>query len=86
MPRVNPNLPSTVLLGEWPAIAAVLTSTGQPWPEDAVMVDLRWWDACAAAGGEPRPGRGTLQKRWNFTERGVRNVTADPSRWQRAQP
>jgi len=86
MSRINPNLPCTFLFGEWPAIAAALTATGQPWPEDAVLVDLRWWDLSAEAGGAPRPGRINLQKRWGWTERAIRTITADPDRWQRTAP
>jgi hypothetical protein len=48
----------------WPVIAAGLA---KPWPEEAVWFDLRWWEGQRRTGGERRPGRPALMKRWGWT-------------------
>lgn len=45
----------------WPQLAAQLA---HPWPEEAAVVDLRWW----AAGTVPRPPYRELAARWGWTE------------------
>ncbi len=55
----------------WEATAAALQASGQPWPEEAVLMDLRWWADQEAHGGAKRPGRPTLCARWNWKE-GIR--------------
>lgn len=68
----------------WEEVAAALTASGQPWPEGAVLMDLRWWDdrERRSGGRKPRPGRPTLQKRWNLTERPARRLMADVDGWR----
>jgi hypothetical protein len=48
----------------WPAIADALIAAGAPWPEDAILADLRWWQDQERMGRAVRPGRPTLEKRW----------------------
>ncbi len=48
----------------WPAIADALIASGAPWPEDAILADLRWWQDQERMGRAVRPGRPTLEKRW----------------------
>jgi hypothetical protein len=48
----------------WPAIADALIASGAPWPEDAILADLRWWQDQERMGRTVRPGRPTLEKRW----------------------
>ena len=68
----------------WEQVAAALTATGQPWPEAAVLMDLRWWDdrERMSGGRKPRPGRAVLQARWNLTERPTRRLMADVGAWR----
>ena len=68
----------------WEQVAAALTATGQPWPEAAVLMDLRWWDdrERMSGGRKPRPGRAVLQARWNLTERPTRRLMADVEAWR----
>lgn len=68
----------------WEAVAAALTASGQPWPEEAILMDLRWWDDRErwSGGRKPRPGRAALQARWNATERPARRLMADVEAWR----
>lgn len=45
----------------WPQLAAQLS---KPWPEEAAVIDLRWW----ASGVLPRPPYRELAARWGWTE------------------
>ena len=66
----------------WPSIADTLTATGAPWPEPAVLMDLRWWDDHSRMNKrDMRPGRPTLCRRWGWTERAARAVMADRDGW-----
>lgn len=50
----------------WPGIAEALTASGAPWPEEAILADLRWWDDQVFVERELKvPGRRALAKRWN---------------------
>jgi len=68
----------------WEEVAAALTASGQPWPEGAVRMDLRWWDdrERRSDGRKKRPGRPTLEKRWNLTERPARRLMSDVDGWR----
>jgi hypothetical protein len=61
----------------WRDVAALLTSTGAPWPESAVVFDLRWHVDQSLA----LPGRPALVQRWHWTDRQVRALLADTARW-----
>jgi len=66
----------------WPAIADSLTASGAPWPEAAVLMDLRWWDDHSRMNRrDMRPGRPTLCRRWCWTERAARAIMADRDGW-----
>ena len=65
----------------WPTIAAALT---QPWPLEAVYMDLRWWEDQEAMERAKRPGRAALCERWGLTERRGRNAMRDGSKWERS--
>lgn len=61
----------------WPAIVESLTGSGDPWPEEAMLADLRWWEDQIAVGREQRiPGRRALAARWNVNpnSRAVRSL------------
>lgn len=62
----------------WPEIAEALPT---PWPESAVLMDLRWWAGQAAVGGRGRPGRPTLRRRWGWSDRQVRNILRSEELW-----
>ena len=70
----------------WPSIADALP---RPWPREAVLMDLRWWDGqerinCATGGrsGGRRPGRPALCQRWGWTDRTARNLMAAVEEWR----
>lgn len=66
----------------WPSIADTLMAAGAPWPEAAVLMDLRWWDDHSRMNKrDMRPGRPTLCRRWGWTERAARAVMADREGW-----
>ena len=66
----------------WPSIADTLMAAGVPWPEAAVLMDLRWWDDHSRMNKrDMRPGRPTLCRRWGWTERAARAVMADREGW-----
>jgi hypothetical protein len=66
----------------WPSIADTLASTGAPWPEAAVLMDLRWWDDLSRMNGrDMRPGRPALCRRWAWTEHAARSTMADRPAW-----
>lgn len=56
----------------WPAIADALTAAGVPWPDEAILFDLRWWAARERTGRVTRPGRHELRARWNVTDKVAR--------------
>lgn len=61
----------------WEDTARLLTLTGQPWPEAACIMDLRWhFDQ-----GKTRPGRPTLAKRWAWTDHAVRVLLQRIADW-----
>lgn len=62
----------------WAETAALLTSTGQPWPEQAVVADLRWHED----QGRAIPGRPTLGRRWNWKDWAVRTMLSDEAAWK----
>lgn len=66
----------------WEATAAALQASGQPWPEEAVLMDLRWWADQEEHGGAKRPGRVELARRWNWAagER-MRRVMRSEEAW-----
>jgi len=51
----------------WAQTAAALTASGKPWPDGAILADLRWWAARCRVDGAQRPGRPTLAQRWGVT-------------------
>ena len=66
----------------WPSIADTLASIGAPWPEAAVLMDLRWWDDLSRMNGrDMRPGRPALCRRWAWTEHAARSTMADRPAW-----
>jgi hypothetical protein len=66
----------------WPSIADTLARTGAPWPEAAVLMDLRWWDDLSRMNGrDMRPGRPALCRRWAWTEHAARSTMADRPAW-----
>ena len=68
----------------WEEVAAALVAAGQPWPEAAVLMDLRWWDdqERMSGGRVTRPGRQLLQRRWGLTERPTRRLMAAVDAWR----
>jgi len=65
----------------WPAIAERLEASGEPWPEEAVCMDLRWWADQERMGRKRRPGRPTLSKRWGWSDRKARTIMARAEQW-----
>ena len=65
----------------WPAIAERLQAAGEPWPVEAVYMDLRWYADQERMGRARRPGRPTLAARWGWTDRRARAVLADVEQW-----
>lgn len=71
----------------WADIARALVASGQPWPREAVLMDLRWWAdqerRGRVDGGKPvvRPGRPTLERRWNWSGRQARNILKAEAEW-----
>ena len=63
----------------WPMIAA---SLAKPWPVEAVHHDLRWWAARERRGERQRPGRPALVARYGWGDRKLRDLMADPARWE----
>ena len=60
----------------WPIIAAGLA---KPWPVEAVLFDLRWWEDQTEAGKAKRPGRPALVVRWGIGDRLARNLIDKPA-------
>lgn len=75
----------------WPAIARMLTASGQRWEDDAIVVDLQWWadrvkrwHDTGGRDGEPRiPDRRAMAKRWGVTEWKARKMLAAEGDWKR---
>ena len=65
----------------WPEIANHLP---RPWPQEAVYMDLRWWEDQAAQGRAKRPGRAALCQRWGWNEKRARLAMRNGSEWERA--
>lgn len=65
----------------WPAIAEVLIASGAPWPEDAILADLRWWQDQERVGRASRPGRPTLEKRWKVGGSVAKRLLKAEGRW-----
>lgn len=65
----------------WPAIADALIASGAPWPEDAILADLRWWQDQERMGRAVRPGRPTLEKRWRVGSAIARRLLKAEARW-----
>jgi hypothetical protein len=65
----------------WPAIAERLEASGEPWPAEAVSMDLRWWADQERMGRRRRPGRPTLARRWGWSDRRARTIMADAEQW-----
>jgi len=53
----------------WPMIADGLA---KPWPREAVLMDLRWWEGQEKQGTATMPGRPKLCERWGWTEKRAR--------------
>jgi hypothetical protein len=68
----------------WPAIADALSASGNPWPREAVVADLRWW-ANEERRGRDMPRRVVLARRWGWTDWATRQAIADEGAW-RSQP
>ena len=63
----------------WPAIAA---SMPRPWPEEAVLMDLRWWRGQEVATKRKlMPARRALQERWGWKEWDARMILRRESVW-----
>lgn len=62
----------------WPAIAEGLA---QPWPREAMLMDLRWWSDQAALGLEQMPSRRHLARRWGVTEWQARTLLRAEDEW-----
>ena len=64
----------------WPAIAA---SMPRPWPEEAVLMDLRWWRGQEVATKRKlMPARRALQERWGWKEWDARMILRRESVWE----
>jgi hypothetical protein len=62
----------------WAETAELLTSSGRPWPAQAVITDLRWH----VDQGRAIPGRPTLRARWHWSDWAVRTMLADEATWR----
>jgi hypothetical protein len=65
-------------VGAWPSIAAAIP---KPWPREAALLDLRWWENQERMGRDERPGRPALASRWGWSQKTVRSVLAARSIW-----
>lgn len=65
----------------WPAIAEVLIASGVPWPEDAILADLRWWQDQERVGRAKRPCRSALERRWRVGNTVARRLLKAEDRW-----
>ena len=65
----------------WPEISNQLP---RPWPQEAVYMDLRWWEDQEAQGRTKRPGRAALCLRWGWKEKRARISMRNGSEWERA--
>jgi hypothetical protein len=72
--------------GWWEATAAALQATGQPWPEEAVIMDLRWFWLRELAGGPRMPGRIELARRWNWKPSSRLRRVLTEKRWKYEVP
>jgi len=66
----------------WGDLADELEAQGDPWPEAAAKIDLRWWADYARSGAVEFPGRRRLARRWSWKENDVRKLLADPEAWE----
>jgi hypothetical protein len=62
----------------WPLVVERLQASGEPWPEEACLFDLRWLHD--QRDGR-LPGRPALCERWRVTDRTARRLLADTARW-----
>ena len=59
----------------WPDIVEMMTASGRAWPECVIREDLRWMlDQIRVERMDRIPGRPSLRKRWNVSDRQVRNA------------
>lgn len=70
----------------WPPIRAALIASGQPWPEEAVLFDLRWWreQEIITRGSRHavrRPGRPTLAAEWGWSDWQARDIMRNEGLW-----
>ncbi len=63
---------------DWPVMAEALT---KPWPLEAIMMDLRWWQDQERIGKRKRPGRPALRARWGASEWETRSALKAESVW-----
>lgn len=61
----------------WADIVVVIRSTGKPWPEAAIRIDLQFMTARCAVQGRPLPTRASLAARWSLPERDVARILSD---------
>lgn len=62
--------------------AELVTALPLPWPEAAVVVDLRWWADMERFNVGRRPSRRTLAARYGWTDHAVRRLLQRPELWQ----
>ncbi len=68
-------MPIIISPHHWPAIAEVLTDSGQEWPSGAMETDWIWWGHEVQEGRAGRmPGRPQLAKRWCTTSHKARRL------------
>lgn len=65
----------------WPQVADAMTATGKPWPDEAILFDLRWWADQERVGAATRPGRPALCERWCVTSWRARKLMSEEERW-----
>jgi len=59
----------------WIDIAHALEQSGQPWPDGAALMDLRFWEGQIRLGRTKRiPSRRRLMRRWSWSDHEVRKM------------
>ena len=62
----------------WPGVAAAIP---KPWPQEAIMLDLRWWADQEALHPGSRPGRPELVERWGVSDWTARQALKSAHIW-----
>lgn len=66
---------------DWPAFVALLEATGEAWPREAAVADLRWWTCSGRL-----PSIEVLRRRWVWARNRVRELVGSRTWHDRSLP